>query len=182
MTEAAGLAPLDARAIRAELSGKRPLLSTHARLPEHAKKTLDVFEASGKTARRGIEVRLDSRPVCVIGDGDRLEQVIANLLDNAVKYTPSPGSIELSVAAEGDDGVVRVRDSGVGIASEFLPRIFDVFSRGTRDPGQDSPGLGLGLSVVRDLVIKHGGTVAANSAGAGKGSEFIVRLPLAPDR
>jgi PAS domain S-box-containing protein len=149
---------------------------------ELARQTLDVFEASGKTAKLSVDLRLDSRPVYVVGDADRLEQVIANLLDNAVKYTPSPGSIELSVAGEGDDAVVRVRDSGVGIAAEFLPRIFEVFSRGTRDPGQESPGLGLGLSVVRDLVVKHGGTVLANSAGTGKGSEFVVRLPLAPDR
>ena len=149
---------------------------------ELARQTLDVFEASGKTAKLSVDLRLDSRPVCVVGDADRLEQVIANLLDNAVKYTPSPGSIELSVAGEGDDAVVRVRDSGVGIAAEFLPRIFEVFSRGTRDPGQESPGLGLGLSVVRDLVVKHGGTVSASSAGAGKGSEIVVRLPLAPDR
>jgi two-component system, sensor histidine kinase len=149
---------------------------------ELARQTLDVFEASGKTAKLSVALHLYARPVCVVGDADRLEQVIANLLDNAVKYTPSPGSIDLSVAAEDDDAVVRVRDSGVGIAAEFLPRIFEVFSRGTRDPGQDSPGLGLGLSVVRDLVVKHGGTVSATSAGAGKGSEFVVRLPLAADR
>jgi signal transduction histidine kinase len=151
-------------------------------LRELARQSLDVFEASGKTARLGIELRVDSRPVCVLGDADRLEQVIANLLDNAVKYTPSPGSIEVSVGTEGDDAVVRVRDSGVGIAPEFLPRIFEVFSRGTRDPGQDSPGLGLGLSVVRDLVVKHGGTASASSAGVGRGSEFVVRLPLDADR
>jgi PAS domain S-box-containing protein len=151
-------------------------------LRELARQSLDVFAASGKTARLSLLLHLDSRPVCVVGDADRLEQVIANLLDNAVKYTPSPGTIELSVAAEGDDAVVRVRDSGVGIAPEFLPRIFEVFSRGARDPGQDSPGLGLGLSVVRDLVAKHSGTVAASSPGVGKGSEFVVRLPLDADR
>ena len=104
--------------------------------------------------------------------------MIANLLDNAVKYTPNHGSIELSVEAEGGDAVVRVRDSGAGITPEFLPRIFDVFSRGSAAPEQSRPGLGLGLSVVRELVAKHGGRVDASSPGPGRGSEFVIRLPL----
>jgi CheY-like chemotaxis protein len=109
-------------------------------------------------------------------------QMIANLLDNAVKYTPADGSIELSVGAEGSDAVVRVRDSGVGIPPEFLPRIFDVFSRGRALPEQSRPGLGLGLSVVQELAMKHGGSVEASSTGPGQGSEFVIRLPLLHDQ
>jgi PAS domain S-box-containing protein len=147
-------------------------------LRELARQSLEVFQAPGKAAIPNIGLHIDPGPVTVMGDADRLQQVIANLLDNAIKYTPSHGSIELSVAAEGDDAVVRLRDSGVGIAPEFLPRIFEVFSRGVEDTGHSYPGLGLGLSVVRDLVVKHGGTVSASSAGAGKGTEFVVRLPI----
>jgi two-component system CheB/CheR fusion protein len=147
-------------------------------LRDLARQSLEVFQVPGKAASPNIGLHTDTRPVTVVGDADRLQQVIANLLDNAVKYTPSHGSIDLSVAAEGDDAVVRVRDSGLGIASEFLPRIFEAFSRGADHTGGSPPGLGLGLSVVRDLVAQHGGTVSATSEGAGKGSEFVVRLPI----
>jgi len=147
-------------------------------LRDLARQSLEVFQVPGKAASPNIGLHTDTRPVTVVGDADRLQQVIANLLDNAIKYTPSHGSIDLSVAAEGDDAVVRVRDSGLGIASEFLPRIFEAFSRGADHTGDSIPGLGLGLSVVRDLVAKHGGSVSATSEGAGKGSEFVVRLPL----
>ena len=158
--------------------GRVTLARERLDLRELARQSLEVFQAPGKAASPNISLYTDSRPVMVVGDADRLQQVIANLLDNAVKYTPSDGTIDLSVDAEDDDAVLRVRDSGVGIAPEFLPRIFEVFSRGVSEPGHVSPGLGLGLSVVRDLVVKHGGTVSAHSAGIGRGSEFVVHLPL----
>jgi CheY-like chemotaxis protein len=84
------------------------------------------------------------------------------------------------VGEEAAEAVVRVRDSGVGIAPEFLPRVFDVFSRADRPPSESRPGLGLGLSVVRDLIAKHGGSITVSSPGVGQGSEFTIRLPLAP--
>src|SRR5262245_48718119 len=140
--------------------------------------SLEELRTAGKTIGSAVRLRTDPQPVVVLGDADRLMQAIANLLDNAIKYTPPDGSIELSVGAEGADAVLRVRDTGAGIAPEFLPRLFDVFSRGPGDPGQTNPGLGLGLSVVRDLIVKHGGTVTATSAGVGQGSEFVIRLPL----
>src|SRR5262245_6595789 len=143
-----------------------------------AQDSLEELRAAGKTVGAPVRLCTDPQPVVVLGDADRLMQAIANLLDNAIKYTPPEGSIELSVGAEGDDAVLRVRDTGAGIAPEFLPRIFDVFSRAPGDPGQSHPGLGLGLSVVRDLIVKHGGTVTATSAGVGQGSEFVIRLPL----
>lgn len=150
-------------------------------LRDLARDSLEVFQTASKTMGPTISLRSDPGPVTVIGDADRLQQVLANLLDNAAKYTPSGGTIDISVAAEDDHAVVRVRDSGTGIEPGFLPRIFEVFSRAGGATGQARPGLGLGLSVVRELVVKHGGSVAASSPGVGQGSEFVIRLPLHRD-
>jgi PAS domain S-box-containing protein len=162
--------------------GRLMLRQERLDLRDLAGQSLDVLRTAGKNKGPTITLRTDSEPVAVLGDADRLMQMIANLLDNAVKYTPADGSIELSVRAEGSDAVVRVRDSGVGIPPEFLPRIFDVFSRGRALPEQSRPGLGLGLSVVRELAMKHGGSVEASSTGPGQGSEFVIRLPLLHDQ
>jgi CheY-like chemotaxis protein len=115
----------------------------------------------------------------VKGDSTRLSQVVSNLLTNAAKYTPPGGNI--TVRAEADDGevVVRVRDSGLGIAPEFLPRMFDLFVQERQTIDRSQGGLGLGLTIVRNLVERHGGSVSATSEGLGKGSEFVVRLPRA---
>jgi PAS domain S-box-containing protein len=128
--------------------------------------------------RANVTVEVTERPVLVLGDPDRLEQVIGNLLDNAVKYTSPGGAITLRVDIEDGEAVVRVRDTGIGIASEFLPQVFDVFSRVGSHATQSRPGLGLGLAVVRELVMQHGGTVAVSSPGPGRGAEFVIRLPL----
>src|SRR5262249_20775923 len=157
--------------------GRLTLQQKRLDLRDLARQSLDVLRTAGKNHGPTITLSVDPQPVSVIGDADRLMQAIANLLDNAVKYTPGDGSIELSVAAEGRDAVLRVRDSGVGITPEFLPRIFEVFSRG-RLLDQSRPGLGLGLSGARALIVKHGGTVDASSSGPGRGSEFVIRLPL----
>jgi CheY-like chemotaxis protein len=102
--------------------------------------------------------------------------VFANLLNNASKYSERGAHVWLSCRAEGDEAVVSVRDAGLGIPPEMLPSVFDLFVQGNRGQG----GLGIGLTLVRSLVEMHGGTVEARSAGPGQGSEFIVRLPLAP--
>ena len=102
---------------------------------------------------------------------------MVNLLNNAAKYTDEGGNIRLSVEPEGAELVLRVRDSGVGIAPELLPRIFDLFTQANRTLARSEGGLGIGLSLVQRLVELHHGTVAAESAGLGQGSEFIVRLP-----
>jgi two-component system CheB/CheR fusion protein len=112
-----------------------------------------------------------------MGDVTRLSQVLQNLLHNAAKYTPDGGKIVLSGSREGDQAVMRVRDSGVGIAPELLTRIFDIFTQGHRTLDRSDGGLGIGLTLVRRLVILHGGSVEAYSEGLGKGSEFVVRLP-----
>src|SRR6185503_18662991 len=98
---------------------------------------------------------------------------------NAVKYTPSEGRIELRAAADGGEAVLVVRDNGMGIASELLPSVFDLFVQGPRGRDRSEGGLGLGLAIVQNLVRLHGGSVAVHSDGIGRGSEFAVRLPLA---
>jgi signal transduction histidine kinase len=119
-------------------------------------------------------------PVMVLGDPARLQQVVGNLLNNAAKYTPPGGRIDLSLAVEGDDAIVRVRDTGAGIAADDLRHVFDSFTRSRARPTPADGGLGLGLSLVKRLVELHGGSVRADSQGPGTGAEFVVRLPLAP--
>lgn len=112
----------------------------------------------------------------VDADPARMEQVLSNLLINAGKYTPPGGKIELIATREAHDAVIRVRDNGIGIRPEMLPRLFDMFEQADRLPGRMAEGLGLGLALVRTLVEMHGGSVTASSAGPGLGSEFVVRL------
>jgi signal transduction histidine kinase/ActR/RegA family two-component response regulator len=116
-------------------------------------------------------------PTWVYADPDRMTQVIDNLLDNAVKYTPSDGRIRVSVASEAEYAILRVEDAGAGIAPEFLPRVFDPFLQGEQKLDRPMGGLGIGLTLARRLTELHGGTIDAYSAGTGQGSTFIVRLP-----
>jgi len=126
-----------------------------------------------------LSVSLPAEPVWVQGDPTRLEQVVVNLLNNAAKYTDEGGHIWLTVKQEDHEVevVLRVRDTGVGIAPELLPRIFDLFTQANRTLDRSEGGLGIGLSLVQKLVELHGGKVAAHSGGLGQGSEFVVRLP-----
>jgi PAS domain S-box-containing protein len=113
----------------------------------------------------------------VDGDMTRLSQVISNLLTNAAKYTPPGGSISIRGHREAGDVVLSVRDTGIGISPEMLPRVFDLFAQEQQALDRSQGGLGIGLTIVRSLIERHGGTVAARSEGPGKGSEFVVRLP-----
>jgi PAS domain S-box-containing protein len=118
-----------------------------------------------------------SATVEVAGDPMRLMQVISNLLNNAAKYSPENASIRLTIERDGNDAVVRVCDTGYGIAADLLPHVFDLFTQAERTPDRSQGGLGIGLTVVRKLIELHGGRVEARSEGIGRGSEFIVRLP-----
>jgi signal transduction histidine kinase/ActR/RegA family two-component response regulator len=115
----------------------------------------------------------------VHGDPGRLQQVLWNLLSNAVKFTPNGGSVQVVLTRDGDDALVRVSDSGIGIAPDFLPHVFDRFRQQDASITRRHGGLGLGLAIVRQLVELHGGTIAADSAGENTGTTFTLRLPLA---
>ncbi len=115
--------------------------------------------------------------LAVTGDAARLQQVIANLLTNAAKYTDPGGSIAVRAARSGEQAVIRVEDNGIGIPASVLPHVFERFYQGPRDQARAQGGLGLGLAIVQNIVRLHGGEVVADSAGPGKGSEFVVCLP-----
>jgi len=147
-----------------------------------------LVTAAIETARPNIEskslqLQLNQapRPLYVEGDPTRLAQVVANLLNNAAKFTPANGRIEIWLRGKTDHAVIRVRDSGVGIARDDLERIFEMFVQLDSGPAQPGAGLGLGLPLARELARLHGGDVTAHSAGPGKGSEFRIRLPLVPE-
>ncbi len=156
---------------------------------ELRRSTLDLRRALREAAdavrglmeSRGIELRVnvDGAPLHVSGDPARLQQVHVNLLSNAAKYTPRGGHVLLSVERDGAEAVVCVRDDGAGIPREMLDSVFDLFVQSPRTLDRAQGGLGLGLTLVRSLVAMHDGTVVAHSDGEGKGSEFVVRFPLA---
>ena len=129
--------------------------------------------------RHALTLQLSGQPAHVLGDRTRLVQVISNILNNAAKYTAPGGRIVLDVAVDPDRGQVHVTvsDSGVGIAPEVLPYIFDLFTQAERTPDRSQGGLGIGLALVKSLIVLHGGTVHAHSAGLGQGSEFSLCLP-----
>jgi len=141
--------------------------------------TVDACRPALNARQQRIDVDLPAGPLEVQGDRARLAQVLGNLLDNASKYTPDGGAIGLSVAVTGKALAVTVSDNGIGIVAQALPHIFEPFVQDARASGLHGTGLGLGLTVVRELVEAHGGTVTARSAGSGLGSQFVVTLPLA---
>lgn len=142
----------------------------------------DALQAVGTAAAAGqqeVRVVLPPEPITIDGDATRIKQVIVNLLDNAIKYTPPRGQLALAVSLEEQHVVIEVKDSGVGIAVDDLPYIFDPFVQANRTLDRCGGGLGIGLTLVRTLVDMHGGEVLASSSGRDRGSEFTVRLPLA---
>jgi signal transduction histidine kinase len=150
---------------------------------------LDVAEVVDEVveANRGsiepqhqLSVAIGARPLRVAGDRTRLHQILSNLLINAQRYTPAGGRIAVLLESEAGSAVIRLRDSGIGIERGLLSRVFEPFVQAEPLPGQLRQGLGLGLSLVKQLTELHGGSVAARSDGPRRGSEFIVRLPLLP--
>ncbi|MFC0679365.1 CHASE domain-containing protein [Lysobacter korlensis] len=132
-----------------------------------------------QTSGHELELNIENGPLWVSGDRTRLTQVTANLLDNAIKYTPAPGRIVLSAGHTADGVVIRVQDNGGGISARLLPHVFDLFTQGERLLDRSQGGLGIGLALVRMLVQMHGGAVRAESGGVGQGSVFTVQLPAA---
>src|SRR5262244_2979778 len=125
-----------------------------------------------------LTVLTDARPFIVEGDAVRLEQIIGNLLDNAVKYSPPQSPIHITLRGENGQAVLRIEDHGVGVAPDMLESIFEPFTQISTSLHRAGGGLGLGLAVARGLVEQHGGSITAHSAGLGHGTEFVVRLPL----
>jgi signal transduction histidine kinase/ActR/RegA family two-component response regulator len=131
-----------------------------------------------QAAGHQLSVKLPARPVWAVGDGGRLAQAVSNLLNNAVKYTPNGGHIELALAKSRGHAVVSVSDDGLGIPPALLDRVFDMFAQVNRTLDRSQGGLGIGLSLVRSVVALHGGNVSARSAGPGQGSCFTLRIPV----
>lgn len=145
----------------------------------------DPLERAVETSRplidahgHALEADVPRGQLVVLGDAPRLAQVFANLLNNAAKYTDRGGRVQLSARAQDGHAVVRVRDNGIGIDAAVLPTLFRIYTQAVPTRERAEGGLGIGLSLVRGLVEMHGGTVQAHSAGRGRGSEFVVRLPL----
>lgn len=160
------------------VGGKIQLSIQPVDLEKMAVLCLESLREAGREA--GCQLRLTTGPAWVAGDPTRLEQVISNLLVNALKFTPPGGLVEVMVGISRDKAVLTVKDSGVGMSSELLPRIFDLFVQEPTSLDRAQGGLGIGLALVRQLVTLHGGTVSAASAGYGLGSIFTICLPLIP--
>jgi PAS domain S-box-containing protein len=147
-------------------------------LRDAVRRALDIVRPQIDSKQQTLTLSLPEKPVRVLGDDARLQQVVVNLLDNASKYTDRSGQLTVELRTEGDETVLCVRDNGRGIEPEVLPRIFDLFTQADRSLTQAQGGLGVGLALVQSLVALHGGRVEAHSV-LGQGSEFIVRLPVA---
>jgi signal transduction histidine kinase len=146
-----------------------------------AAQALQSVEFTMQQSGHCMTVSLPVGSLWLQGDPARLEQVFVNLLLNAAKYTLSGGNIHLSVEREEGEALVRIRDNGIGIAPDVLPRVFDLFVQADPSSNHRGAGLGIGLALVRNLVDSHGGCVTAASLGLGFGSEFVVRLPMLID-
>jgi PAS domain S-box-containing protein len=160
------------------MTGKIVLDRRPLDLLESARRVEATVRATGRAARHRLSVA--GTPAWIDGDHTRIEQVITNLVTNALKYTPPDGAIGISVGEDGHESLVRVSDTGRGIGPELLPRIFDLFVQGEQAAERAQGGLGIGLTLVRRLVELHGGRVEAASAGAGTGSTFTVSFPRLP--
>lgn len=162
------------RIVQGRIELKREAIEFGALLTQILATTRPMLESRGQH----VTLRLPRQPVWLNGDPVRLTQVISNLLDNASKYTQAGGDIELDADVAGQEIALRVRDNGPGISAELLPHVFDLFQQGVRTLDRAQGGLGIGLTLVRQLVNMHGGRVDAYSAGAGQGATFTVWLPI----
>ena len=160
------------------VAGKFELRLAAVRLNEIIDGASDAVRPPAEERGIRIEKHVDPSVPSLTADPDRLQQVVINLLSNAIKFTPDDGVVHVELRCVDADAEILVRDHGAGIKREFLPYVFERFRQSDAPAGGANQGLGLGLSIVREIVEKHGGTVAAESAGEGRGATFRVRLPL----
>jgi signal transduction histidine kinase/CheY-like chemotaxis protein len=161
-------------------SGKLSMDTTTVPLGPLVTAALDSVRLAVAAKEIVMDLRLDQAALAVTGDPVRLQQIAANLLSNAVKFTPRGGRVEVSLTTVGSSARLTIWDSGEGIAPDFLPHIFERFRQADTGSSRTAPGLGLGLSIARQLVELHGGRIWAESPGKGMGATFFVELPLAP--
>jgi len=162
--------------------GKIDLKKERLDLNRLVSRVLEAYGPAIEARRHEVKLKVAPHPLPVDADSTRLSQVVHNLISNAVKYTPEGGQIVVRVTHEGDLAVLRVRDSGIGISADLLPNVFGLFVQGDRALDRTEGGLGIGLTLVKQLAELHGGSVDAASRGPDMGSEFTVRLPLARNR
>jgi two-component system CheB/CheR fusion protein len=160
--------------------GKIPLQKAQIDLRNVVQSAVESVGPAVK-GKRELAVELPSEAILVEGDAERLEQVVRNLLDNAIKYTDAAGQIGVALEAPDGQAVLRVRDTGIGVKPELLPHVFELFAQGDDSLARSSGGLGIGLYMVAKLTQMHGGSVEVRSEGAGKGTEFTIRLPRMRD-
>jgi PAS domain S-box-containing protein len=160
------------------MAGKMSLQAHALELGAVVAQTAASFQATAREAEHRLVV--DAREVWVRGDATRLDEIVGNLISNAVKYTPRGGVITVRVGPVGEEAMVAVEDTGIGIDASLLQRVFELFVQGAQTIDRDRGGLGLGLTLVKRLVELHGGTVEVASPGLGRGSRFTVRLPAIP--
>jgi signal transduction histidine kinase len=162
--------------------GKIELRKEIVDLAEVARNAIETSRPLIDSAGIQLAMSMPQEPIMLNGDPVRLSQVFANLLNNAAKYTNDGGQIWFTARQEGEQVIVSVRDTGIGIPKETLPKVFDMFMQAERATTWSQGGLGIGLTLVRSLVEMHGGSVSAHSEGPGCGSEFVVRLPVEKER
>jgi len=191
-TVSRGLAALD-RAVKSQtrliedlldmsriMSGKLRLAHRFIDLAEVTRAALETAAPAAQAKSIQMAFQSESEPLFVLGDPDRLQQVVWNLLSNAVKFTPRDGRVDVELLRKGTSTQLRVTDSGQGISPDFLPHVFEPFRQADSTPARSSQGLGLGLAISRHLVESHGGIIRAESAGLGQGTTVIVLLPVPP--
>lgn len=142
------------------------------------KQAVDSLHPSAEAKQQTLGLELEDTELTVMGDARRLDQVVSNLVGNAIKYTPEGGRIDVKLERVGSDAMISVRDNGIGISPAFLPHMFDYFQRAPRAAVGRDAGLGLGLSIVLEIVKLHHGVIEAHSDGEGRGTTMRVRLPL----
>ena len=159
-------------------SGKIHLQRETATLGALIDAAIEANRAAIDTAGLKLSVHMPEKPIALVVDPTRFVQVLSNLLHNAAKFTDAPGRITIRVQDKGDQLIVTIADTGIGIATELLPHVFDPFTQGERSAGRGAAGLGVGLALAQRIVHLHAGTIEATSAGPDQGSEFTIRMPL----